>query len=153
MGKTTGSAMVPEHTKAKAAFEAANRRGATKKATFPAAIAVRYDRRISRIVISLASGLQIAFAPRDAQGLENAHPVDLIDAEISPSGLGVHFPKLDVDLYIPALLEGFLGSKSWMAAQIGKVGGQASTEAKSAAARENGKRGGRPKKGAGLVAA
>jgi hypothetical protein len=128
------------------AFEAANRRGAAKKGAFPAAVAVRYDRRISRIVISLASGLQIAFAPRDAQGLENAHPADLIDAEISPSGLGVHFPKIDADLYIPALLEGFLGSKRWMASQMGKVGGKASTDAKTAAARKNGKLGGRPKK-------
>jgi hypothetical protein len=127
-------------------FEAANRRGATKKSAFPVAVAVRYDRRISRIVISLASGLQIAFAPRDAQGLENAHPADLVDAKISPSGLGVHFPKLDADLYIPALLEGFLGSKRWMASQMGKVGGLASTDAKAAAARENGKLGGRPKK-------
>ena len=129
-----------------ATVEAANLRGAAKKASFPAAVAVRYDRRMSRIVISLASGLQIAFAPRDAQGLENAHPADLIDAEISPSGLGVHFPKLNADLYIPALLEGFLGSKRWMASQMGKVGGKASTDAKTAAARENGKLGGRPKK-------
>lgn len=134
-------------------FEAANRRGAAKKAAFPAAVAVRYDRRISRIVISLASGLQIAFAPRDVQGLENAHPADLVDAEISPSGLGVHFPKLDADLYIPALLEGFLGSKRWMASQMGKVGGKASTDAKTAAARENGKLGGRPKKVRELAAA
>ncbi|WP_343728847.1 DUF2442 domain-containing protein [Duganella sp.] len=127
-------------------FEAANRRGAAKKTAFPAVVAVRYDRRISRIVISLASGLQIAFAPRDAQGLENAHPADLIDAEISPSGLGVHFPKLDADLYIPALLESFLGSKRWMASQMGKVGGKVSSDAKTAASRENGKLGGRPKK-------
>lgn len=134
-------------------FEAANRRGAEKKAAFPAVVAVRYDRRISRIVISLASGLEISFAPRFAQGLENAHPADLVDAEISPSGLGVHFPKLDADLYIPALLEGFLGSKRWMASQMGKVGGQASTKAKAAAARENGKRGGRPKKSGLLLAA
>jgi len=35
-----------------------------------------------------------------------------------------------IDLYIPALLEGFLGLKRWMAAQIGKIGGRASTEAK-----------------------
>ena len=127
-------------------FEAANRRGAAKKAAFPAAVAVRYDRRIARIVISLASGLQIAFAPGDAQGLERAHPADLADAEISPSGLGVHFPKLDADLYIPALLEGFLGSKRWMASQMGKAGGKASTEVKASAARENGKLGGRPRK-------
>ena len=87
-------------------FEAANRRGAAKKAAFPPAVAVRYDRRIARVVISLASGLEIAFAPRDVQGLENAHPADLAGAEISPSGLGVHFPKIDADLYIPALLDG-----------------------------------------------
>ncbi len=127
-------------------FEAANRRGAAKKSAFPAALAVRYDRRISRIVISLASGLEIAFAPRDVQGLEKAHPADLADAEISPSGLGVHFPKIDADIYIPALMEGFLGSKRWMASQMGKVGGLASTDAKVAAARENGKLGGRPRK-------
>jgi len=127
-------------------FEAANRRGAAKKSTFPAALTVRYDRRISRIVISLASGLEIAFAPRDVQGLEKAHPADLADAEISPSGLGVHFPKIDADIYIPALMEGFLGSKRWMASQMGKVGGLASTDAKVAAARENGKLGGRPRK-------
>ncbi len=127
-------------------FEAANRRGATKKSAFPAALAVRYDRRISRIVISLASGLEIAFAPRDVQGLEKAHPADLADAEISPSGLGVHFPKIDADIYIPALMEGFLGSKHWMASQMGKIGGLASTDAKVAAARENGKLGGRPRK-------
>ena len=92
-------------------FEAANRRGAAKKTAFPAAVAVRYDRRTARIVISLASGLEIAFLPCDVQGLEKAHPADLVDAEISPSGLGVHFPKIDADIYLPALLEGFLGSK------------------------------------------
>jgi hypothetical protein len=55
--------------------------------------------------------LQLAFAPRDVQGLENARPGDLADAEISPSGLGVHFPKVDADIDIPALLNGFLESK------------------------------------------
>ncbi len=78
-------------------FEAANRRGVAKKATFPAAVAVRYDRRIARVVISLASGLEIAFSPRDAQGLENARPADLAGAEISPSGLGVRFVGIHVE--------------------------------------------------------
>ena len=59
------------------------------------------------------------------QGLEAAKPADLTDAQISPSGLGVHFPRLDADLYIPALLEGFLGSRRWMAAQNGRAGGKA----------------------------
>jgi hypothetical protein len=135
------------------AFEAANRRARAKKASFPAVVSVRYDRRVGRVVIALASGLELAFSPKHAQGLENAHPADLMDAEISPSGLGVHFPRLDADLYIPGLLEGFLGSKRWMAAEIGKIGGTASTEAKAAAARQNGKLGGRPKKAKSNLAA
>jgi hypothetical protein len=83
----------------------ANRRGAERRATFPAAVAVRYDRRIARVVVSFASGLQLAFAPRDVGGLERARPADLSEAQISPSGLGVHFPKIDADVYLPALLE------------------------------------------------
>jgi hypothetical protein len=135
------------------AFEAANQRAAAARKTFPAAQEVRYDRRAARIVIVLASGLELAFSPRHVQGLEHAQPAELADAEITPSGLGIHFPQLDADLYLPALLEGFLGSKSWMASEIGKMGGKISTEAKAKAARENGKLGGRPRKTKELKAA
>ncbi|MGH8282547.1 MAG: DUF2442 domain-containing protein [Gammaproteobacteria bacterium] len=127
-------------------FAAANRRAADKQAAFPAATAVHFDQRIGRVVISLASGLELAFSPKHAQGLEYANSADLEQVEITPSGLGIHFPRLDADLYIPALLDGFLGSKRWMAAEIGKIGGKVSTSAKAAAARQNGKLGGRPKK-------
>ncbi|MGT2434118.1 DUF2442 domain-containing protein [Cupriavidus basilensis] len=129
-----------------AEIAAANARGAEKKAAVPVVVSVKYDRRVGRVVIALASGLELAFPPRAAQGLEHAHPADLADAEISPSGLGIHFPRIDADLYLPALLEGFLGSKRWMAAQMGKRGGASASAAKAAAARQNGKLGGRPKK-------
>ena len=89
----------------KAEFTAANHRGKEMQAAFPPAIAVRYDRRIARVVVTLASGLQIAFAPRDVPGLMQARPADLADAEISPSGLGVHFPRIDADIYLPGLLK------------------------------------------------
>ena len=130
-----------------------NRRAAARKAAFPLAVSVRYDRRVSRVVIKLNSGLELAFSPKQVQGLEHAHSADLADAEITPSGLGIHFPKLDADLYIPALLEGFLGSKRWMAAEAGKIGGASSSVAKAVAARKNGKLGGRPKKAKDLLAA
>jgi hypothetical protein len=127
-------------------FDAANRRGAETRAGLPAVVKVHYDRRIARIVITLASGLELAFAAHRVQGLEGARPDHLDDAEISPSGLGIHFPKLDADLYIPALLEGFLGTKRWMASENGKLGGKSVSATKAAAARQNGKLGGRPKK-------
>ncbi|MGA7644137.1 MAG: DUF2442 domain-containing protein [Syntrophobacteraceae bacterium] len=127
-------------------IDAANERAASRLAKTPTAIAARYDRRIGRLVIDLSSGLSISFKPHDAQGLEEAKPEQLHNIEISPSGLGLHFPALDADLYLPSLLEGFLGSRRWMAAQLGKAGGKATSDAKSAAVRANGKLGGRPKK-------
>lgn len=134
------------------AFEAANRRGQAMQARFPAAVAVRYDHRLARVVVSLSSGLDLAFSPQDAQGLENATPDDLAGAEISHDGFGIYFPRIDADLYIPGLLQGFLGSKRWMA-ELGKRGGTASTDVKATAARQNGKLGGRPRKSKGPVTA
>jgi hypothetical protein len=72
----------------------------------PKAVAARYDRRIGRVVIRLSSGLEVAFTPHDAQGLENAKPAQLDEIEISPSGCGIHFPRIDADIYLPSLLEG-----------------------------------------------
>ena len=127
-------------------FTAAGRRAAARVAKAPTAVAARYDRRVGRLVIALSNGLEIAFKPHDAQGLEHAKPEELTGVEISPSGLGLHFPKLDADLYLPALLDGFFGARRWMAARMGKAGGQATTDTKAAASRANGKLGGRPKK-------
>jgi hypothetical protein len=127
-------------------YTAASRRGAGRRATEPFAVAVRYDRRRDRIVVSLNTGVEMAFPPHIAQGLENAVPADLTDIELSPSGFGIHFPKLDAHLYLPALLQGLFGSKAWMAAQLGAAGGRARSSAKATAARANGKRGGRPRK-------
>jgi hypothetical protein len=64
--------------------------------------------------------------------------------EISPNGLGLHWPHLDAGLYIPAHIEGAFGSRRWMQ-QIGEIGGSARSAAKAKTFREHGKRGGRPK--------
>ncbi len=105
-------------------FELANRRAKDLQASLPRAVSAHYDRNSGHIVISLSSKLTVSFSPRDAQGLENAKPAQLEEIEISPSGLGIHFPKLDADLYLPGLLEGLLGSKHWMASRLGEIGGR-----------------------------
>jgi len=126
----------------------ANRRASDLRASVPRAIAAHYDRESGRIVIRLSSKLDVSFSPHDAQGLDNAKPSELEEIEITPSGFGIHFPKLDADLYVPGLLEGFLGSKRWMASRLGQIGGKSRSAAKKAASRANGRLGGRPKKAA-----
>lgn len=130
-------------------FELANRRAKKLQMAVPKAIAAHYDRASGRIVVGLSSGLDVSFSPHDAQGLEGAKPWQFEEIEISPSGFGIHFPRLDADLYVPGLLEGFLGSKRWMASRLGQLGGKSRSAAKKAASRANGRLGGRPQKAAG----
>jgi hypothetical protein len=126
-------------------FDAAVRRATERQQNDPLAVSARYDRQRNRVVISLNTGVEVAFQPDLAEGLQNASQTELSEIEISPSGFGLHFPKLDADIYVPALLKGVFGSKSWMAAQLGSAGGRSRSRAKVAAARANGKRGGRPR--------
>ena len=109
-----------------------------------AATEAHYDRATGRVVVSFPTDIQISFLPKKVQGLSEATERDLQQIELSPSGLSLHFPKVDADVYIPALMQNILGSKLWMA-KIGQAGGAVRSEKKSQAARENGRLGGRPK--------
>jgi hypothetical protein len=127
-------------------FERANQRGKEIAAHIPQAVSAHYDRKTGRIVIHLSSKLIVSFSPADVEGLADAAPSQLGEIEISPSGFGIHFSGVEADLYIPGLLEGFLGSKAWMASRLGQIGGRSRSGAKKAASRANGILGGRPKK-------
>src|SRR5262249_2029793 len=111
-------------------FDLAQKRAERRRIAQPAALAAPYDRGRDRILIDLSTGYEVAFPPRRAQGLERARPSDLESIEISPSGFGLHFPKLDADLWLPALLEGVFGSRRWMAARLGARGGKSKSKAK-----------------------
>ena len=126
-------------------FETAMERARKLKERFPRAVSAHYDRATGRVVVELSSKIAVSFRPGDAQGLEHAKAADLAEIELSPSGFGIHFPRLDADFYVPALLEGFLGSRKWMAARMGEAGGRSRSRAKKAAARVNGMKGGRPR--------
>lgn len=135
----------PELTRS--AFDLAAARG-EGRLRGPRAEAAHYDAERDRVVVRLTSGVEIGFAPSDAEGLQSASAEGLTEIEVEPFGLGLHFPRLDVDLYVPALLEGILGSKRWMAFRLGVAGGRVRGGAKAEAARANGRQGGRPRKAA-----
>jgi hypothetical protein len=127
-------------------LRAANERGRRMRRQTPPAMAARYDRKSKRIIISLSFGVDVSFSPQNAEGLERATRKQLEQIELTPSGLGIHFPKLDADIYVPALLQGVLGSRKWMAANLGQAGGKSTSTAKRRASRTNGRLGGRPRK-------
>ncbi len=110
--------------------------------------AARYNPRRERVIVELSTGVEVTFPVMLAEGLAGASPKDLAEIEISPTGLGLHWPRLDADLYVPALLQGVFGSKNWMASQMGGVGGQSQSSVKAATARGNGRKGGRPRRSA-----
>jgi hypothetical protein len=72
-------------------------------------------RSADRIVINLKSRATFSFPPALAQGLAGASPEDLAEVEVTPSGDGLHWEKLDADFSVPALLAGVFGTDAWMA--------------------------------------
>ena len=99
-------------------FEAAKARGEARLRG-PRAERAHYDAGRGRVIVRLTTGVEIGFAPQDAEGLQHAKRDDLAVIEVDALGLGIHFPRLDADLYVPALFEGVLGCKGWIVARSG----------------------------------
>jgi hypothetical protein len=123
-------------------IDAALERGRIAQQSEPRAASARYDRKTGRVIVELTNGCIFAFPPCMAQGLEAATDSDLATVQILGAGYGLHWEDLDVDLSVPGLLAGLFGTKAYLARRAG----QATSPAKSAAARANGAKGGRPRK-------
>ena len=123
----------------------AEARGQAHLDSEPRATAVRYDVRADRLVVELSNGATFAFPPRLTQDLADARPDQLAEVEIAGAGFGLHWPSLDADLSIPGLLAGRFGTKAWIS-DLARRAGSVTSPAKSAAARANGAKGGRPRK-------
>jgi hypothetical protein len=134
-----------------AELDAAFVAGAVAAREEPRAVAARYDEPTARLVVELASGACFMVPVRLLQGLAAASVEAVQNVTVVPGGEGLRWPALDVDLAVPALLMGSFGTRGWMRA-LGRLGGHRSSPDKAAAARRNGRLGGRPprsKKGSG----
>ena len=127
-------------------FKAADKLGQRMLDSEPRAASARYDAATGRIVIDLLNGCSYAFPARLAQDLQGASKRDLGAIEVDGLGFNLRWPALDVDLYVPALIAGIFGTRAWMASELARVAGRATSPAKAAAARRNGAKGGRPRK-------
>jgi Protein of unknown function (DUF2442) len=111
----------------------------------PRALSVYYNPASQELELELKNGSKLSIDTNLIQGLENATPNQRSDIQIEGEGYGLHWETLDVDISVPGLVKGIYGTKAWMT-HLGQKGGQVKSEAKSEAARANGKKGGRPSK-------
>lgn len=129
-----------------AEFAAAEARGKALLETEPRATSARYDRKTGRVTVELVNGCTYMFPTHLVQDLAEASPDDLETVEVDGVGFNLHWPKLDADLYVPALVAGVFGTRDWMSKALARQAGRATSPAKAAAARTNGAKGGRPRK-------
>ncbi|HKP76469.1 MAG TPA: DUF2442 domain-containing protein, partial [Longimicrobiaceae bacterium] len=109
----------------------------------PRAVKAWYDAERGLVMVELKNGCVFGFPPpqESVWGLSGATPVELAKVEVDWGGEALHWEEIDADISVPGLLLDLLNVKAWYAKWLGG----ARTEAKAAAARENGKKGGRPR--------
>ena len=106
-------------------------------------VAARYHRGADHIIIGLRGGAVVAIPRAAIKELNKAAAADIEAVELV--GDGLHWEELDVDVSISGLIARVLGP-GFVAREAGRLGGTARSEAKAAAARANGLKGGRPRK-------
>lgn len=126
-------------------LEEADRATQLADQTEPHAVAARYDRSAGKFIVDLNNGTTFIFPAHVCQGLTQASEEELADVSISPSGGGLLWNRLDEGLTIGGLMRGIFGTKAWMA-ELGRRSKGKTSASKAKASRENGKKGGRPRK-------
>jgi hypothetical protein len=124
-------------------YAAAIAQGVAEQSTHPVPVSVRYDPASGRVVVEFENGAVFMAPTANLEGLAEASQDDLAQVELLGE-TGLHWPTLDVDLTISGLMHGIFGTARFM--EMSRRGGQSRSAAKATAARENGKRGGRPRK-------
>jgi hypothetical protein len=121
--------------------EGAVRRGREADRIEPRARMVAYDQDRGLIIVELRSGFVFGFPPERA-GLDRAKAEELSEVRISPSGDGLYWDRLDAAISLTGLVAEALNLREWAPRFLG----QTKSEAKARAARQNGMKGGRPRR-------
>jgi hypothetical protein len=129
----------------KAQLHKAARAGRLAEKVESRAATVRYVRSSRKLVVTLRSGVVVTIPIALLPYFEGATERQITDVDVSPLGRGLRWKALDLDLSVPALLARTLEPPAAMA-ELGRIGGSRTSRAKAQAARENGKKGGRPRK-------
>lgn len=126
-------------------FARARARGQARVEDPSALINARYDSDADAIELAFNGGGSMTIPRTVVPGLERASASKLDAVVVSPAGDSLSWPSLDVDVYVPGLVERAFGTRLF-AASTGRRGGRRRSKAKAAAAKANGAKGGRPRK-------
>lgn len=126
-------------------FARARARGQARAQDPSAVVEAQYDAGRDTIDLRFRSGGLITIPRRIVPGLDDVPASALESISVSPAGDALSWPSLDVDVYVPGLVERAFGTRLFARA-TGQRGGQRRSKAKAAAARANGAKGGRPRK-------
>jgi hypothetical protein len=102
-----------------------------------------YDPINELVMIETTCGVRWGIPKARIPAIAKASAEELVQLTLSPSGDGIHWEELDVQLSVPGLLVDALGAGT-LAKELARRGGQSTSDAKAEAARRNGARGGRP---------
>ena len=126
-------------------YARARARGEARSQDASAVVEARYDPDRDLIDLTFGGGGSMAIPRNAVPGLSRAFASRMESIVVSPAGDALSWPALDVDVYVPGLVERAFGSRLFAAA-TGRRGGRRRSKAKTAAAKANGAKGGRPRK-------
>jgi hypothetical protein len=138
-------AMTEITTKNRERYAQARARGKARVADPSSVVDARYDSGADAIDLKFSGGGSMSIPRRIVPGLERAAESKVEAIVVSPAGDALSWPSLDIDIYVPGLVERAFGTRLF-AASSGRRGGRRRSKAKAAAARANGAKGGRPRK-------
>jgi hypothetical protein len=126
-------------------YAEARARGKARAGDASAVVSARYDSDAEAIDLRFGGGGSMSIPRKLVPGLERATETKIESIVVSPAGDALSWPSLDVDVYVPGLVERAFGTRLF-AASTGRRGGRRRSKAKAAAAKTNGAKGGRPRK-------
>lgn len=103
-----------------------------------------YEHATGHLVLQMRGGAIVSAPVSLLRGFEAATPGQISAVKVVSNGSALHWDELDVQATTLAVLNIVFGLRSIN--EVTRRGGQARTAAKAVAARENGKKGGRPRK-------
>jgi hypothetical protein len=133
-------------TKDRERYAQARARGKARAEDPSSVVHARYDSDTDAIDLMFSGGGSMSIPRKIVPSLARAAESKIEWIVVSPAGDALSWPSLDVDVYIPGLVERAFGTRLF-AASTGRRGGRRRSKAKATAARANGAKGGRPRKG------